>query len=90
MILEINAIPNLCQCDPLNPKEVEKKEDNLCFCITCISRVDFVPHFNRVACVQGEIIFHLFSMCFGDFFHHELATSRKGYTCALSGSSGIV
>lgn len=70
MILEICAVLNLCQSDPLNPKEVERRKDICAFGVACISYSNFVLRFNCFVCAQEEIIFNLLSMClcFGAFF----------------------
>lgn len=59
MILEVYAILNLCQSDPLNPKEVERRKDICAFGVACISHVNSVPHFNCFVCVQEEKTFDL-------------------------------
>lgn len=77
MILEIYAILNVCQSEPLNMKKVEKRKDVCAFGVACISHINFVPHFNCFVCVWEETVFHLLSMCscFGAFFHREI---KKG------------
>lgn len=79
MILEIYAVLNLCQSDPLNPTEVERRKDTCAFGVACTSHIHFVSHFNCCVCVWEAIIFNLLSMCscVGAVFYHEISYISK-------------